>query len=89
MECEWQGSGASTFIDARTARIVRLMAWLHVFARRAWSAAQGALPDKLAQTRFEPLGWTGNEELGYAKSITDYLLRWMEESVALRLRDEP
>ena len=25
-----------------------------------------------------PSGWTGNEELGYAKSIMDYLFRWIE-----------
>ena len=31
------------------------------------------LCDKLSHTRFEPSGWTGNEELGYAKSIMDYL----------------
>jgi ribonucleoside-diphosphate reductase alpha chain len=36
------------------------------------------LCDKLSHTRFEPSGWTGNEELGYAKSIMDYLFRWME-----------
>ena len=33
---------------------------------------------KLAHTRFEPSGWTGNEEMGYAKSIMDYLGRWMQ-----------
>ena len=33
---------------------------------------------KLSHTRFEPSGWTGNQELGYAKSIMDYLFRWME-----------
>ncbi len=36
------------------------------------------LCDKLSHTRFEPSGWTGNEELGYAKSIMDYLFRWLE-----------
>jgi ribonucleoside-diphosphate reductase alpha chain len=36
------------------------------------------LCDKLSHTRFEPSGWTGNEELGYAKSIMDYLFRWMK-----------
>jgi ribonucleoside-diphosphate reductase alpha chain len=36
------------------------------------------LCDKLSHTRLEPSGWTGNEELGYAKSIMDYLFRWME-----------
>jgi ribonucleoside-diphosphate reductase alpha chain len=36
------------------------------------------LCDKLSHTRFEPSGWTGSEELGYAKSIMDYLFRWFE-----------
>ena len=36
------------------------------------------LVGKLSHTRFEPSGWTGNEELGYAKSIMDYLFRWLE-----------
>jgi ribonucleoside-diphosphate reductase alpha chain len=36
------------------------------------------LCDKLSHTRFEPSGWTGNEELGYAKSIMDYLFRFLE-----------
>jgi ribonucleoside-diphosphate reductase alpha chain len=33
---------------------------------------------KLAHTRFEPSGWTGNENIGYAKSIMDYIARWLE-----------
>ena len=36
------------------------------------------LCDKLSPTRFEPSGWTGNAEIGHAKSIMDYLFRWME-----------
>jgi ribonucleoside-diphosphate reductase alpha chain len=36
------------------------------------------LVGKLSHTRFEPSGWTGNKELGYAKSIMDYLFRWLE-----------
>jgi ribonucleoside-diphosphate reductase alpha chain len=36
------------------------------------------LCDKLSHTRFEPSGRTGNAEIGYAKSIMDYLFRWME-----------
>jgi len=36
------------------------------------------LCDKLSHTRFEPSGWTGNAEIGYAKSIMDYLFRWIE-----------
>jgi len=27
--------------------------------------------------RFEPSGWTGNSELGFAKSIVDYVFRWL------------
>ena len=36
------------------------------------------LCDKLSHTRFEPSGWTGNERIGFAKSIIDYLFRWLE-----------
>ena len=36
------------------------------------------LVGKLSHTRFEPSGWTGNEQLGYAKSIADYIFRWLE-----------
>ncbi|MGH9479011.1 MAG: vitamin B12-dependent ribonucleotide reductase, partial [Terriglobales bacterium] len=35
------------------------------------------LVDKFSHTRFEPSGWSGNPEIGYAKSIMDYLFRWM------------
>jgi ribonucleoside-diphosphate reductase alpha chain len=33
--------------------------------------------DKLTHTRYEPDGFSG-EEFGFAKSITDYLFRWLE-----------
>jgi ribonucleoside-diphosphate reductase alpha chain len=33
---------------------------------------------KLAHTRFEPSGWTGNEKMGYAKSVMDYIGRWLQ-----------
>src|ERR1017187_9290880 len=36
------------------------------------------LVSKLAHTSFDPSGWTGNEEMGFAKSIMDYLARWLE-----------
>jgi ribonucleoside-diphosphate reductase alpha chain len=36
------------------------------------------LVDKFAHTRFEPSGWTGDENIGYAKSLMDYLFRWMQ-----------
>jgi len=32
------------------------------------------LCDKLSHTRFEPSGWTGNSEIGYAKSVMDYVV---------------
>ncbi|MGA9424061.1 MAG: AAA family ATPase, partial [Terracidiphilus sp.] len=38
----------------------------------------GVLCDKLSHTHVEPLGWTGNAELGYAKSILDYIFQWIE-----------
>jgi ribonucleoside-diphosphate reductase alpha chain len=34
--------------------------------------------EKFAHTRFEPSGWSGNTEIGYAKSIMDYIFRWMQ-----------
>ena len=36
------------------------------------------LCDKLSHTRFEPSGWTGNAEIGYTKSVMDYIFRWLE-----------
>jgi ribonucleoside-diphosphate reductase alpha chain len=36
------------------------------------------LVDKFAHTRFEPSGWTQNQEIGFAKSIMDYIFRWLE-----------
>src|SRR6266567_3069000 len=33
---------------------------------------------KLSHMRFEPSGWTGNPEIGFAKSILDYIARWLE-----------
>jgi ribonucleoside-diphosphate reductase alpha chain len=35
------------------------------------------LVDKFSHTRFEPSGWTGHEGIGYAKSIMDYIFRWL------------
>jgi ribonucleoside-diphosphate reductase alpha chain len=35
------------------------------------------LCEKFAHTRFEPSGWTGNEQIGYAKSLMDYMFRWL------------
>ena len=35
------------------------------------------LVDKFAHVRFEPSGWTGNPQIPYAKSIIDYIFRWL------------
>jgi ribonucleoside-diphosphate reductase alpha chain len=36
-----------------------------------------ALVEKFSHVRFEPSGFTKNPEIPYAKSITDYIFRWM------------
>ena len=36
------------------------------------------LCDKLSHMRFEPSGWSGNPKIGYAKSLMDYIARWLE-----------
>jgi len=35
------------------------------------------LCDKFSHTRFEPSGWSGNPEIGFAKSLTDYTARYL------------
>jgi ribonucleoside-diphosphate reductase alpha chain len=36
------------------------------------------LCNKFSHMRFEPSGWSGNSRIGYAKSIMDYLFRWLD-----------
>src|SRR5690348_12064686 len=36
-----------------------------------------ALVDKLTNTRFEPAGYTGHPAIPYAKSVLDYIARWL------------
>jgi len=36
-----------------------------------------ALVTKFTHMRFEPSGWTGNPDIPMAKSITDYIFRWL------------
>ncbi|HZC22359.1 MAG TPA: vitamin B12-dependent ribonucleotide reductase, partial [Candidatus Binatia bacterium] len=53
------------------------------FATSVSLALQSGVPlkafcDKFTHMRFEPSGWTGNEQLGYAKSLMDYIFRWLE-----------
>ena len=33
---------------------------------------------KLSHMRFEPSGWSGNPKIGYAKSLMDYIGRWLD-----------
>jgi ribonucleoside-diphosphate reductase alpha chain len=52
------------------------------FATAVSLALQYGLPlqvlcSKFSHTRFEPSGWTGNPEIGYAKSLADYVARWL------------
>ncbi|MGH9673543.1 MAG: vitamin B12-dependent ribonucleotide reductase, partial [Bryobacteraceae bacterium] len=35
------------------------------------------LVTKFSHLRFEPSGWTGNAQIPYAKSIMDYIFRWL------------
>jgi ribonucleoside-diphosphate reductase alpha chain len=35
------------------------------------------LVEKFAHTRFEPSGWSKTPEIGFAKSIMDYIFRWL------------
>ncbi|MEO8275361.1 MAG: vitamin B12-dependent ribonucleotide reductase [Thermoanaerobaculia bacterium] len=55
-----------------------------------------ALVDKFSHTRFEPSGFTKNPEIPIAKSITDYIFRWLaskfmnqeeKQAVGVILRD--
>jgi len=36
-----------------------------------------ALVDKFVNSRFEPSGYTGNPNIRYAKSVVDYIGRWL------------
>src|SRR5690348_13777720 len=36
-----------------------------------------ALVDKFVNTRFEPSGYTGHKSIPYAKSVLDYIGRWL------------
>jgi ribonucleoside-diphosphate reductase alpha chain len=36
------------------------------------------LCEKFAHARFEPSGWSSNPDIGYSKSIMDYIFRWLQ-----------
>ena len=46
-----------------------------------------ALVEKFSHVRFEPSGFTKNPEIPYAKSITDYIFRWLASKFLSR-RDQ-
>ncbi|MGC9158969.1 MAG: vitamin B12-dependent ribonucleotide reductase [Terracidiphilus sp.] len=55
---------------------------MDAFATSISLALQHGVPlkvlcEKFAHTRFEPSGWTGNQQIGYAKSLMDYIFRWL------------
>src|SRR5437763_12093659 len=55
---------------------------MDAFATSISLALQHGVPlkvlcEKFAHTRFEPSGWSGNQKIGFAKSITDYIFRWL------------
>src|SRR5438270_4250079 len=52
------------------------------FATAVSLALQHGVPlkvlcEKFAHTRFEPSGWSKTAEIGFAKSIMDYIFRWL------------
>ena len=56
---------------------------MDVFATAISISLQHGVPlnvlcEKFAHTRFEPSGWTGNQQIGYAKSLMDYIFRWLQ-----------
>ena len=64
-----QGSTISGLMDA-FATVVSLALQYGVPLR--------VLCEKLSHMRFEPSGWSGNPKIGYAKSLMDYIARWLE-----------
>ncbi len=38
------------------------------------------LVDKFSHTRFEPMGYTGDPDIMIAKSLVDYIFRWLEKT---------
>jgi ribonucleoside-diphosphate reductase alpha chain len=36
------------------------------------------LCEKFSHMRFEPSGWSGDPKIGFAKSIMDYIFRWVD-----------
>lgn len=59
-----------------------LAGFMHAFAIMTSVALQYGVPlkvlvDKFSHMRFEPAGWTDNPQIQVAKSVVDYIFRWM------------
>jgi ribonucleoside-diphosphate reductase alpha chain len=55
---------------------------MDAFATSVSLALQYGVPPKVlvgkfSHMRFEPSGWSGNPEIGFATSLVDYIFRWL------------
>src|SRR5258708_26397669 len=53
------------------------------FALAVTTSMQHGVPlkvfcEKFDHPRFEPSGWSSNPDIGFAKSIMDYIFRWLQ-----------
>jgi ribonucleoside-diphosphate reductase alpha chain len=60
-----------------------LSGFINSFAQAISIGLQHGVPlrlycEKFSHTRFEPSGWTGSPEIGYATSVMDYIFRWLQ-----------
>lgn len=46
------------------------------------------LAHKFERVKFEPSGWTQNEDIRHAHSIVDYVFRWLGQRFSPKYRDE-
>src|SRR5579859_1452389 len=56
---------------------------MDAFATSVSLALQYGVPlkilcEKFSHMRFEPSGWSGDPDIGFAKSIMDYIFRWLD-----------
>ena len=49
----------------------------------------GALVKAMSHTRFEPCGFTGNTDIPMAKSVVDYIFRWLEFTFTKPTAEKP
>jgi ribonucleoside-diphosphate reductase alpha chain len=53
-----------------------------------YGAPLEVLVEKFKDTRFEPSGFTGNPDIQIAKSLVDYIFRWLENEYLTKKTDE-